>query len=386
MQQNIDDLIVKFLNHELTKEEVYELKEILKKPEHEHYVKNEIKLHHLIQANLNSFNAQNAYNEHAPKTSKTKPVKVLRSSSVLKYAVAASIALLISIAYFTRNEWNVINNSQKVVESSITAGTDKAVLTLEDGSEVVLEKGENYETDNITSNGKEIIYHKASKLPKEEVAYNYLTIPRGGQYFVKLSDGTRVWLNSESRLKYPANFIEGELREVELEYGEAYLEVSPSNLHKDAKFKVISGNQNIEVLGTKFNVKAYKDETKIYTTLVEGKVLVDNATLNKILTPGEQSVFNVINNSLDVNQADVNSEISWIKGDFVFNKKSLKDIMKVLSRWYDVNVVFENKTLEQSRFNGELSKYQNLEEILALIKNTNIISAYEIKNNTIILK
>ena len=168
-------------------------------------------------------------------------------------------------------------------------------------------------------------------------------------------------------------------------YGEAYFEVSPSTNHKGAKFKVNHKAQEVEVLGTAFNVKAYKDETNIYTTLVEGKVEINTPNLKQILRPNQQSNVDIIENKLSVSVIDVSTEISWKNGIFTFNGKSLKEIMKVLSRWYDVEVVFENKELELIKFKGVLEKEQPIEEILAIMKSSSITD-YEIKDKVIILK
>jgi ferric-dicitrate binding protein FerR (iron transport regulator) len=201
-----------------------------------------------------------------------------------------------------------------------------------------------------------------------------------------LSDDTQVWVNSESQLKYPVNFIAGKPREVELVYGEAYFEVSPSSDHYGAKFSVINKNQTIEVLGTKFNVKAYKEEPNIYTTLREGKVSVSSKLETKLLIPNQQSIFNIENNNLIIKHVDVKNEIAWICGEFIFHKKSLGDIAKVLGRWYDVDFEFLNDSISKQKFNGELKKNQNLETILKLIQNTNKIEAYEMKENSVFLK
>ena len=313
----------------------------------------------------------------------------LYKRNIFKYGVAASLILFVSFNFIFNKNNKLINDSSstpKTIHNNIAIGTDKAILTLEDGTIIPLEKGKKYVANSVSSNGEEIIYNTTATT-NPEIAYNYLTIPRGGQYHVKLSDGTNVWLNSESKLKYPVNFTLGRTREVELVYGEAYFEVSPSTEHSGAKFKIHSGAQEVEVLGTEFNIKAYQDENFIYTTLVEGKVSVDNVNMQtQILKPSEQAVFNSANFDIIISEVDVNSEIAWRKGLFSFKDKSLKDIMKVLSRWYDVEVVFVNKDLEGVHFKGVLSKNQNIEEILKLIKNTNFINTYDIDNKTIIIR
>jgi ferric-dicitrate binding protein FerR (iron transport regulator) len=299
---------------------------------------------------------------------------------------AAAIIIFLSSSYFYLTKSGFLESETTIiVNNNVEAGTDKATLTLEDGTSIALQKGKQYESDNVKSDGEDLIY-KEQDNSKEEIAYNYLTIPRGGQYHIKLSDGTEVWLNSESKLKYPINFIKGESRKVELLYGEAYFDVSPSTFHKGSKFEVTTKQQEVKVLGTQFNVKAYKDENKIFTTLVEGKVLVFNGANEKTLKPTDQSIISNKNSEISITTVNVYDEISWKEGVFSFKDMPLKDIMKVLSRWYDVDVVFVNKNLKNEEFFGVLKKNQNLEEILSTIKSTNFIKNYEIKNKTIILE
>ena len=205
-------------------------------------------------------------------------------------------------------------------------------------------------------------------------------------FFVQLSDGTKVWLNSDSQLKYPINFISGETRQVELVYGEAYFDVSPRIEHKGADFKVYQNKQEIQVLGTEFNIKAYKDETNIYTTLVEGKVAVSFEEYTQDLVPNQQSIVNLNNSKLIVATVNIYNEISWKEGIFSFEEKSLKEIMKVLSRWYDMDVVFKNKMIEDEEFIGVLGKDQNIEDILSSIKNFGIIKDFKIKYKEVILE
>lgn len=302
-------------------------------------------------------------------------------------AAAASIVMLIAAGvWFIRTYTTGLRGeSTVIVNNQIKTGTDKATLTLEDGSRIVLEKGRSYHTKKATSNGEQIIY-QASDENSEEIVYNYLTIPRGGQFFIKLADGTQVWLNSDSRLKYPVRFTGGESREVELIYGEAYFDVSPAVNHGGAGFRVIHKMQEIEVLGTQFNVTAYTDENKVYTTLVEGKVAVQAGALNEVLEPGEQAALSSIAGAIDVASVDVFNETSWKEGVFSFEGKSLKDIMKVLSRWYDMEVVFDNKALEDVRFIGILGREQKIEEILSTIRETGFINGYSINEKKVILK
>ncbi|MRX68358.1 FecR family protein [Flavobacterium resistens] len=322
----------------------------------------------------------------AIKSEETKviPLRPFYSRTSFKVAVAASVAMLISISLLFNTAKNSKQNIPVVANKNILIGSDKATLTLEDGSVIELKKGESYNQGNATSNGEKLIYN--SKNNTRTIANNFLTIPRGGQFFVQLADSTKVWLNSESQLKYPVAFVDGEIRQVELVYGEAYFEVSPSTKHKGSKFKVKTAMQNVEVIGTEFNIKAYRDETAIYTTLVEGKVAVSNASNKEILAPNEQSRISKSDDRIAISEVDVYNEISWRKGLFVFKGMPLKDIARVLSRWYDVDIEFADPALGNVRFNGVLNKNQKLEDILTTIKNINFINAYEKKDNKIIIK
>ena len=305
--------------------------------------------------------------------------------SFFKYAVAASLVLFLGITFFYTRER--LNPEPIIVSNAIEAGSDRATLTLGDGSNIILNKGETFKTGSLKSNGKELVYSKTPKKQAKTIQYNYLTVPRGGQYSVELSDGSKIWLNSESKLKYPEIFKEGETRKVELVYGEAYFDISPSIENQNTRFIVSTGKQEVEVLGTEFNIKAYKDEFNIYTTLLEGSVVLNNNLRKKTeeLIPGQQAILNKSTNEIKIAVVETRHEISWKNGLFSFKNKSLEDIMSVLSRWYDVEVKFVDEELRTVKFNGQLRKNQQLGNILELIKNTNFIDAYEIKNDSIIL-
>ncbi|WP_345277986.1 FecR family protein [Litoribaculum gwangyangense] len=320
---------------------------------------------------------------------KNKSRFVITRRSWFKYASAAIVVGIVTTFLFKKEIFQskeeitpiIVNTNQDI----IYPGTDKATLTLGDGSVVALEKGNDFETKSAHSDGQKIIYNHENK-NTSKITYNYLTIPRGGQFYLRLSDGTQVWLNSESQLKYPVSFNEGETRVVELIYGEAYFDVSPSNENKGSRFKVLNKLQEVEVLGTEFNIKAYNDDFNIYTTLVEGEVAVTSGEQSKKLSPNHQTKLHLESHKITVHDVDAKSETSWRNGVFSFREKPLKDIMKVISRWYDVNVVFENKDLESITFKGVLGKNQDLETILETIKNLSIIKNYEIHGKQIILK
>ncbi|MCL5129228.1 FecR family protein [Algibacter sp. L4_22] len=307
-----------------------------------------------------------------------------------QYAAAAAIVLgVLSSTYFLKgNSLGNNINAPIIVDNQIEPGIDKALLTLESGEVVELVKGVKYEAEYLKSEGEELVYQENLKkqVVEEEISFNYLSIPKGGQFQITLEDGTHVWLNSESKLKYPVYFIKGNPRLVELVYGEAYFDVSPSTNHNGAKFQVISKGQNVEVLGTEFNIKAYQDEVNIYTTLVEGKVEVSSGEIKENLIPKQQSILNIENNVFAIAHVDVYNEIAWKDGVFNFENKTLKDIMMVLSRWYDIDVAFEKKDLETQKFIGALKKNYSIEKILTIFQKANIINSYEINKKSVIIK
>jgi transmembrane sensor len=313
-----------------------------------------------------------------------KRIQVSNQKFYWRLSAAAMISGLLLTTYFFKDTLFAPLEKTPIV-LNIGPGQEKAILTLEDGSNIILGKGKSYTSSNLISNGEKLVYNSGGNSKAKNV-FNYLTIPRGGQYFVKLSDGTKVWLNSGSKLKYPVAFVEGEIREVELVYGEAYFDVSPSTEHKGAKFKVLNQNQEVEVLGTEFNIKAYRDDSAIYTTLVEGKVTVNLKGKKQYLKPSQRSVLDINNQMITISTVDVYNEISWKEGVFSFEDLTLREITKVLSRWYDVDFVFLNKSLENEEFVGVLDKKQNLEDILLTIKNCGIIREYKTNGKTIVLK
>jgi hypothetical protein len=390
MESNkIKKIIVKYLSNQATFSELDELDNWIKNPENEKLFQSFIRTNYAIDYNLKKFNSNKIKLMLSEEIAKEK--KVFRFKKIRRrifYGAAASLVIGLLATGFFLNSNKFIPPEVKspiVVNTPIEVGTDKATLTLEDGTIVALQKGNNYQTKTTQSNGEQIVY-KAGNRNSSKTAYNYLTIPRGGQFHLVLTDGTKVWLNSETQLKYPVAFTDGETRQIELVYGEAYFEVSPSTKHKGAKFKVLNQSQEVEVLGTHFNIKAYRDETNVFTTLVEGKVAVSNSKINKILKPSEQSNLNLRDKTIAISKVDVYNEISWKDGVFSFRKKPLGEIMKVLSRWYDIDVQFENEKLEKVEFNGVLGKEQKIGDILKRIKKFKVIDDYEIKNKKIILK
>ena len=379
-------LIVKFLAKEANLKELRQLELWIRNPENEHLFKEYFKANHYANKVLKTYDLETAKKNILQQINRRKA----KSNYIFKYAVAATLALILTTTYFFGD--SLFNPTDKDVVSppifnanTIEYGKDKAVLTLENGSLIALEKGNSVQTQNATSNGKVLVYQNKAK-QIVELAYNLLTVPRGGQYVVELSDGTKVWLNSESQLKYPVSFIEGQSREVELAYGEAYFDVSPSSKHKGAKFKVFNQFQEIDVLGTEFNIKAYKGESNVYTTLLEGKISVSIDNKNLGLKPNQQLDLDINNNTSAIKTVDVYNEVSWKDGVFSFESKPLEEVMKVFSRWYDIEIVFKNNSIKNEEFVGILRKNKNLETILKSFKNYDVIKNFEIEDKKVVLE
>ncbi len=301
-----------------------------------------------------------------------------------RYAAAAAVILLVWLPFLLKRSDLNFDNDGTVSRQSIVPGTDKAVLTLENGEHITLEKGNVYDLANRTSDGEKLVYD-ISERALAKAQYNYLTIPKGGQFFVQLSDGTKVWLNSDSKLKYPINFIEGEMREVELLYGEAYFDVSSSEDHNGATFKVKSQAQNIVVLGTEFNVKAYREDEASYTTLVEGSIAISNDVVSNILRPSEQSVINAQSEQIEIRTVDIAYETAWKNGFFMFRKEPLFSMLKTLSRWYDLEIVYEDEKKKDEIFSGMLKRTDDVLDLLVILEKTGEVT-FSIENKRIIVK
>lgn len=371
----IDKIIIKFLIREANAQELTVLNNWLQDEKNVSTFNRFVRTELLITCGMAEYDivkAKKAIREKLKKSKRKKRFILYRNTGI-----AASILLLLGIFLFTTYYTDGLAEKIIAVEAVepaseiIQIGTNKAILTLDNGNEIVLEKGKNYEKGEVKSNGTELIYDDLAPEETDKIIqYNYLTIPRGGQFYVQLSDGTKVWLNSESKLKYPKSFLKGEKRAVELVYGEAYFKVSPSSLHNGSAFYVSTKSQEIHVLGTEFNIKAYKEEHKIATTLVEGSVNISKGITTKTLKPNQQSVIDDSTSDIAINTVDVSQEIAWLKGLFIFNEESLDELLVSLGRWYDADVVFENAKLKTFVFTGMLERTDKIEHILDLIAAT----------------
>jgi len=383
----IKKIIVKFLNKEANVIELNYLEKWIDSNENIDVFNRFVEIELLTTMYMEEFDVKKAKELIVGRIKKAK-----RRKKVIVFqrmAVAASILIIISLSIYKFN--NIFENKVEIVviEKTIETGESKAILTLENGDQINLDKDKKYQTENVKGDGEKLLYAQDDNKSSEDdnIKYNYLTIPRGGEYSLLLADGTKVQLNSDSKLKYPTSFITGKSRDVNLLYGEAYFEVSPSSKHNGATFNVFSKEQRVNVIGTKFNVRAYNEDNEIATTLIEGIVLIQNGKLKKTLKPNQQSVISEGSDLIMISEVDVSTEISWVNGLFTFEEEPLSEMMKVLARWYAAEIIFENAKQKQLVFTGVLKRTKSIENILKIIQETSkdeII--FEISENKIIIK
>jgi ferric-dicitrate binding protein FerR (iron transport regulator) len=264
----------------------------------------------------------------------------------------------------------------------IAPGGNKAILTLADGSMIDLRAAKNGKLAkqgdmviNKNADGQIVYANSENNASSQNTGFNIATTPRGGQFQLVLADGTKVWLNAASSIKYPVVF-NGNERKVELT-GEAYFEVAHD---KEKPFRVISNGQEVEVLGTHFNINAYHDEKSAKTTLLEGSVRISSEGKNKMLKPGEQAHFE--NGDILIADVDVNEVVAWKNGFFQFKDDNIRDIMRQLGRWYDVDIKYEGN-LPDREFSGTLSRNANLSQMLDILSFKKI--HFRIEGKTIIV-
>lgn len=271
------------------------------------------------------------------------------------------------------------NNIALVQKNDIAPGGNKAILTLADGSKISLTdagKGKIASQSGIqitkSANGQLIYTIKASGDSNvtpgtsgiiQPTAFNTIETPKGGQFQVVLPDGSKVWLNAFSSIKFPVNFNAAKERRVELK-GEAYFEV----VHNAAlPFRVVSDKQVVEDIGTHFNVNAYEDESGPKTSLLQGSVRITTDGKSAVLIPGQQAT---VANGIKVSEVNTEEVIAWKNGYFNFDDEKLENIMKSVARWYNVDVVFEDESLKRETFGAITTRFSNISTLLKIMEQT----------------
>jgi ferric-dicitrate binding protein FerR (iron transport regulator) len=291
-----------------------------------------------------------------------------------RWVAAASIALLVAAgAIYLINRKAVKPAPVMARQSSLPVipGSNKAMLILDDGSAVTLDETATQQVlrqqgTDINVQQQSLVYNNAGTPASAEVAYNTLKTPRGGQFELVLPDGTKVWLNAASSLKYPVAF-NGKDRKVILS-GEAYFEVAQN---QQQPFIVQLPRMQVQVLGTHFNVTAYADEMNVRTTLLQGAVKVNNEKNNQLLKPGQQAVLADDATDFIVKETDVSSAIAWKEGKFHFAGEEISVTLRQIARWYDLNLRYENGE-PKGHLSAELPRTTSLENVLKMLDGSGI--------------
>jgi ferric-dicitrate binding protein FerR (iron transport regulator) len=379
-ESRLEYLFNQYMKNVADENEKEELKELLERPE------NETAIQDLLGQFISETKPTMALNSEARDAIlqaifQVKPVAKVVSIKHrfrwTRYIAAASVILLLATGtYFILNR----NTSEKPVakeqtKTDILPGHDGAVLTLADGSKIVLDNAQDGKiTDVAVKNGNKVSYQNSSQT---KVEYNTMTTPKGRQFSLVLPDGTQVWLNAASSITYPTAFV-GNDRKVSIT-GEAYFEVT-HNVSKP--FHVNVNGMDVQVLGTHFNINAYGDDGNTKTTLLQGSIKVSVAGKMQVVKPGQQTQV-ASNNIKLVPDADIDAVMAWRNGFFSFENTGIKEIMKQLSRWYDVEVIYQGEP--KDIFTGEIDRNLTLSQVLKVLSDTKVKYRIEESRKLIIL-
>lgn len=372
--QHIAQLIHKYRRNELSQNEKAVLEKWLEESE-----QNRKEFEYLCSSDFveewqnqeSAFHVEAAFLRFQNARRKKQKIRLLRYCSSL----AASILIVLGSSWYLWEQHK--NNATEI--PPLSAGTLAARLTLENG-EILELQGElqdtlRYNGTQVHLSGTHIEYQGQNST--SEGIYNTLEIPRKGEFKLTLCDGTQVWLNSESKLRYPVSFSSHQ-RKVYLE-GEAYFEVKPDATRP---FKVEFGSSQVEVLGTSFNIHSYKNESVSHTTLASGKINVSTAGQQLLLKPGEQAVISSDGKKLEKREVDIQLYTAWKDGRFVFRKQRLEDILQTVERWYDIKIKFAEDSLKDVTFSGNLERYKDFDQIIHMLEMTGEVS-FETEGNRI---
>lgn len=396
MQTNhFQELLDKYLTGRMTEQECQHFSELLNVPEHKDrlaaIIDTELAEHAFDGEPDNNMLAaiqDNLYN----KLQEGKE----RSATLIRYmkrlAVAAVFIMMLSaVAWWllskkpAQPEIAQVNKVKK--ETPLVPGGNRAILKLSDGTEIILDSAgdgtlvQQGQAKVIKLGDGQLSYQSTDNTSAEPV-YNTISTPRGGQYQLILADGSKVWLNASSSLRYPASFS-GKERRVELT-GEGYFEVAKN---ATMPFHVQVNNMEVEVLGTHFNINSYTDEPAIRTTLLEGSVKTaigpdHNREQSAILKPGEQAVLTADSRLTIHDNIDIDEVMAWKNGLFQFKAADIKTVLRQAERWYDVQ--FEYKENIPERFSGQISRSANADQLLKILELTGKVK-FEYKGKTIIV-
>ncbi|MFY0600117.1 MAG: FecR domain-containing protein [Cyclobacteriaceae bacterium] len=385
----IADLIVEKLKGNISAEDNSELQFWLDESEDNQDLFDKVNQDQYLLDKLSIYELFNNEKAWASLESKLPQSKVVKFSSPIMLRYAASIllplVLISSLLYFyleTRPQDSLAN-----VDETIHPGTQKATLILSDGEQVDLQHTDAPKTIQqgivqVKNQNQTLAYSIDEEEPVTEqapVIYNELITPRGGNYNLTLEDGTTVWLNAASTLKFPVAFTDT-IRQVYL-VGEAYFDVS----HDGKPFIVSTDERDIRVLGTSFNVSAYTDESNLITTLVEGSVMLQTPTTAEVLKPNDQAIVSFTDDQIEITTVNTSIYTSWVDGKIEFSYDNMEAVMRKLSRWYDFEYTFENLDAQKFHFSASLDNSENISAILEMIKLTTDINL-KLEDNTIVIQ
>jgi ferric-dicitrate binding protein FerR (iron transport regulator) len=379
----IAHLIAKQLTNNLTLSEEHELDKWLETEsnlELYHSLHDKKKLELKLQAYqaIDTAKAKEKYLKHVS------PVRSLKTQLLRIAAIALLVLSIGSVIYILRQSKTVHSSTQLV---TVEPGQSKASLTLEDGQVIELVSDGRMTVQQkgaVVNNESGKIKYEATKENISLLKYNTLYVPRGGEYQITLPDGTHVWVNSETQLKYPVKFI-GKTRTVELS-GEAYFEVAHN---AEKPFIVQTKSHNIEVLGTTFNIRAYDNDIVQHTTLIEGSIQASYFNTkgiknSKVLAPEQQIQFNQKDKLTKLTTVDPYIYSAWKQGRFVFRDQSIESILKGMSRWYNIEIEFENKAVAGKTFSIDIKRDASFEKVIKILELTRAVKINTVGNRIIV--
>ena len=386
MEKEIHELLLAYLQDDISEEEMIRLQGWLDENERHRKLLDELRDKEVLRQEIGayaSFDTSRRWIQLKEEMDKT-PRKRRLLLRVWKSVAAVFVAAVAGGLLY----WQITDSARPVEEQVLVAqirpGETQAVLITGKGQQLLLQGLKDTclditgnETLKISKDGSlEYSLSALSRMPE----WHTLQVPRGGEYKIVLDDGTEIWLNSASELKYPAHFVGNERRVCLV--GEAYFQVARNEA---APFIVETRDMDVKVLGTSFNVSAYEDEENSHATLVEGRVEVDDKINGEkvTLTPGEQALLQ--GKEMVVREVNTKLYSMWRLDRFTFASEDMEGVIRKLSRWYNVNFFFSNSSMKQKRFTWSLPKYSDISQVLKMIEMTTDIK-FQVKGNTIIIQ
>lgn len=380
----IPDIIIKELNQETDLEEKMILHEWLSQSENNILLFEKLKQKENLASVIkerNEINNQVAWEKINAEINKIQPGNKFRILRILRYAAIIVIPLLIA-SYFVLHKlqsktnpafsYNALEKQVQDFDQSSLITSNGEIITLGASKDSVFE----IDATKIIKGEANISYSADKSTDDQDIKYNTLVTPKSKVFSIILADGTKVWLNASSAIKYPTQFT-SDVRNVYLT-GEAFFEVA-----KDASkpFIVYTKNMSVEALGTAFNVMAYPDDEVVEATLVNGGVSVKTSKSNLILKPGNQASFDKKTENLQKRPINVELFTSWKDGKYIFEYENLETVLTKISRWYDVDVSYLNNDIKKIHFSGTLFKYNDIKQTLHIIELATNVKIDLVKNS-----